>query len=50
MEILKTFGANVVANPGADMSLVIATTEKHPKTRAQVQAGEVTVLKSKWVL
>ncbi|VDM72295.1 unnamed protein product [Strongylus vulgaris] len=50
MEILKKYGAKVVANPTADMSLVVATTDKHPKTRAQVQAGEVTVLKSNWVL
>ncbi|KAK6746026.1 hypothetical protein RB195_012252 [Necator americanus] len=50
MEVLKTFGANVVANPVADMSLVVATTDKHPKTRAQVEAAETTVLRSKWVL
>lgn len=70
MEILKRYGANVVANPGKrwisvdsfwllhvlssvsveDMSLVVATTDKHLKTRAQVEAGKVTVLRSKWVL
>ncbi|VDP50818.1 unnamed protein product [Heligmosomoides polygyrus] len=50
MEILKRYGANVVANPVEDMSLVVATTDKHLKTRAQVEAGKVTVLRSKWVL
>ncbi|RCN51261.1 hypothetical protein ANCCAN_02622 [Ancylostoma caninum] len=50
MEILKTYGAKVVANPVADMDLVVATTDKHVKTKAQVEAGQTTVLRSKWVL
>ncbi|KAJ1364555.1 DNA ligase 4 [Parelaphostrongylus tenuis] len=50
MGILKTYGANVVANPVDNMSIVVATTEKHPKTKTQVEAGKATVLKAKWVL
>ncbi|KAK5981455.1 BRCT domain-containing protein, partial [Trichostrongylus colubriformis] len=50
MEILKKFGANVVANPVDEMSLVVATTDKHLKTRAQIEAGTTTVVRAKWVL
>ncbi|KAK6038466.1 hypothetical protein COOONC_24029 [Cooperia oncophora] len=50
MEILKKFGANVVANPVDEMSLVVATTDKHVKTRAEVKAGMATVVRAKWVL
>ncbi|VDL70660.1 unnamed protein product [Nippostrongylus brasiliensis] len=38
MELLKQYGANVVANPVDDMSLVVATTDKHLKTRTQIEA------------
>ncbi|WKY02021.1 hypothetical protein Q1695_015772 [Nippostrongylus brasiliensis] len=50
MELLKQYGANVVANPVDDMSLVVATTDKHLKTRTQIEAGIATVLRAKWVL
>uniref|UniRef100_A0A0N4WYZ9 DNA ligase IV n=1 Tax=Haemonchus placei TaxID=6290 RepID=A0A0N4WYZ9_HAEPC len=50
MEILKKFGANVVANPVDGMSLVVATTDKHLKTRTQIEAGKATVVRGKWVL
>uniref|UniRef100_A0A1I7XDG0 DNA ligase IV n=1 Tax=Heterorhabditis bacteriophora TaxID=37862 RepID=A0A1I7XDG0_HETBA len=50
MEVLTRFGAYVVGSPVDTTDLIIACTDKHPKTRIQVADAEWSVIRAVWVL